>query len=94
MILSVLALAGFAVAGLCGAYRILAGPHLADRIMALDVTLVSLMGAIVIDAAQRDDITYLPILVVLAIIGFTATVAASRFLEHEDATPKASGGPR
>ena len=84
--IAVAAIACFAVAGLCGAYRLLAGPHLADRVMALDVMLVSLMGAITVDAARRHDTTYLVLLVVIAIIGFTATVAAGRFIEHEPPT--------
>ena len=78
------AICGFAIAGLCGAYRLLAGPSLADRIIALDVTLISLMGAITVDAARRDDTTNLIMLVVLAIVGFTATVAATRFIEHDE----------
>lgn len=77
------ALACFAIAGICGAYRLLVGPGLADRIVALDVTLISLMGAITVDAARRETTVNLIMLVVLAIIGFTATVSASRFLEHE-----------
>lgn len=79
----VFAICCFGVAGLCGTYRLLAGPGLADRVMALDVVLICLMGAIATDAARRNDTTYLVLLVVLAIIGFTATVAASRFLEHD-----------
>ncbi len=85
--MTVIALCGFIFAGLCGVYRLLVGPTLADRVIALDVTLISLMGAITIDAARRDDPTNLIMLVVLAIVGFTATVAASRFLEHEGANP-------
>ena len=84
--MTTIAIVGFVVAGLCGTYRLLAGPSLADRIMALDVTLISLMGAITVDAAARQDATYLVMLVVLAIVGFTATVTASRFLEHEHTT--------
>ncbi|MEL7158208.1 MAG: monovalent cation/H+ antiporter complex subunit F, partial [Actinomycetota bacterium] len=71
----------FLIAGLCAAFRLLWGPSLADRVMALDVALVSLMGAITVDAARRNDPTNLVMLVVLAIVGFTATVVASRFLE-------------
>jgi multicomponent Na+:H+ antiporter subunit F len=81
---TIIAICGFTIAGLCGAYRLLVGPSLADRIIALDVTLMSLMGAITVDAARRNDTTNLVMLVVLAIIGFTATVAASRFLEHDE----------
>lgn len=81
--MTMVAIIGFGLAGLCGTVRLLAGPTLADRIIALDVTLISLMGAITVDAARRDDPTYLILLVVLSIVGFTATVAASRFLEHQ-----------
>ncbi|MEZ5341456.1 MAG: monovalent cation/H+ antiporter complex subunit F [Acidimicrobiales bacterium] len=67
--------------GACGVYRLLMGPTLADRIVAMDVALIALMGCITIDAATRADTTNLILLVVLAIVGFTATVAASRFVE-------------
>lgn len=80
--IATIALVGFTVAGLLGAYRLLTGPSLADRVAALDVTLVSLMGGVTVDAVRRDDPTYLITLVVLAIIGFTTTVATSRFIEH------------
>lgn len=79
--ISAIAICCFGIAGLCGAYRLLVGPGLADRIMAMDVVLVSLMGAVTVHAARRNETTYLVLLVVLAIVGFTATVAASRFLE-------------
>ena len=79
----IFAIACFVFAALCSTYRVLVGPGLAERVMALDVTLISLMGAVAVDAARRDDTTYLVLLVVIAIIGFTATVAASKFLEYE-----------
>ncbi len=63
-------------------YRILVGPTLADRVIALDLLLVALMTGIVVDAAYRDTTTWLNLLVVIAIIGFTATVAVSRFMEQ------------
>lgn len=78
-----IATALFVLAGLIASYRLLAGPGLADRIVALDVTLISFMGAIATHAADTGDTTNLILLVVLAIIGFTATVAAARFLQHE-----------
>ncbi len=81
--ITIAAICCFGLAALCGTYRLLVGPGLGDRIMALDVILISLMGAISVDAARRNDTTYLILLVVIAIVGFTATVAASRFLETE-----------
>ncbi len=82
-----IAVACFAFAGLCGLYRILKGPLLGDRVAALDVSLVSLMGAIAVGATATGDTTAFVLLVVLAIIGFTATVAASRFIEVFEANP-------
>ena len=63
--------------------RMVIGPTLADRIIALDVLLVSLMMAIAVDAANRGVDTWLNLLVVIAIIGFTATVALTRYIERE-----------
>ncbi|MEM7273189.1 MAG: monovalent cation/H+ antiporter complex subunit F [Actinomycetota bacterium] len=77
------AIALFAAAGLLATVRLLIGPSLADRIIALDTVLVSLMGGIAVDAARRENGTNLIMLVVLAIIGFTATMAAARFIEHQ-----------
>lgn len=90
--ISMIALCLFGVAGLAGTYRLLIGPGLVDRVIALDVTLISLMGAITVDAARKNDTTYLVMLVVIAIIGFTATVAASRFLEGEGAEDESYNG--
>ncbi len=59
------------------------GLGLADRVMALDVALISLMGGLTVDAARRGETTNLIMLVVIAIVGFTATVAASRFMERD-----------
>ena len=77
-----LAYAGLFLAGGCAVYRVLVGPTLADRVIALDVALVSLMTGIAIDAAYRGDPAFLNLLVVIAVIGFTATVAITRFMEH------------
>ncbi len=78
------ALLCFTFGGLCGVYRLVKGPSLPDRIMALDLLLTALMGVVIIDAVRRHDTTYLILPVVLAVIGFTATVAAARFVEDEE----------
>ncbi|MEJ6720670.1 monovalent cation/H+ antiporter complex subunit F [Ilumatobacter sp.] len=62
--------------------RVIRGPGLADRVIALDVALVALMGAIATKAASTGSTTYLPIVAVVAIVGFTATVVMTRFLEQ------------
>ncbi len=77
-----IAIVCFVVSGACATIRLLVGPGLADRVAALDVALMSLMGAIVVRAAGTGDTAYINLLVVIAIIGFTATVAASQFIEN------------
>ena len=77
------AIAGFAVSGLCAVYRLLRGPSLADRVIAIEVALVSLAGAIAVDAASRQSQTFLVTLIVIALVGLAGTFAASRFLERD-----------
>lgn len=87
------AIAGFAVAGLCALYRLLRGPSLADRVIAVEVALVSLVGAITVDSAHRQSQTLLVTLIVIALVGLAGTFAASRFLER-DAGPTIPRGER
>lgn len=61
--------------------RVLMGPSLADRIVALDVALLSLMGGIAVRAADEETTSGLYLVAVIAVIGFTATLAATRFIE-------------
>ena len=82
MIVVTIAFVGLLVGAAAAVYRLVVGPTLADRIIALDLLLVALMTGIVVDAAHRDSVTWLNLLVVIAIIGFTATVAVSRFMEQ------------
>ena len=73
----------FFLAGVCAGVRLLIGPSLAYRVAALDVMLIALMSGIAAAAAESGDDVYLELLVVVAIVAFTATVAASRFIENE-----------
>ncbi len=82
--IATIALGCFVLAGACAAARVGLGPTLADRIAALDVALISLMGGIVAHAADTGSTDYLIVTVVIAIVGFLATMAASTFITaHE-----------
>ncbi len=76
-----IAVAVFVVAGLLAGIRLVKGPNLADRVISLDAALVALMGAIGTRVAETGDPLYVGILVVIAIVAFTATVVLSRFIE-------------
>lgn len=90
--ITTIAIAGFGFAGLCAIYRLLRGPSLADRMIAVEVAVMSLMAAVIVDAARRGDPTFLVALVVLALVGLVGTFAASRYLER-DVDPS-DGGSR
>ena len=71
----------FLVAGILAGIRLVRGPSLVDRVIALDAALVALMGAIATRVAETGNTLYIGVLVVIAIVAFTATVALSRFVE-------------
>lgn len=79
------ALGGVVVAGLLCLLRLLRGPSLADRIVALDALLVLIVSGIAIDAARTGEGTYLEVLVVAALLGFVGTVNVARFIERRGA---------
>lgn len=76
-----IAVAVFLLAGALAGIRLVRGPDLADRVISLDAALVALMGAIGTRVAETGDTLYIGILVVIAIVAFTATVVLSRFIE-------------
>ena len=80
-----LAFAGLAVAGFLCVLRLLRGPSLADRIVALDALLIVIVSGIAVDAARTGVGTYLEVLVVAALLGFVGTVNVARFIESRGA---------
>lgn len=73
-----------AATSLMAIIRVLMGPTLADRVVALDVALLSLMGGIAVRAADEETTSGLYLVAVIAVIGFTATLAATRFIEAKE----------
>ena len=80
-----LAFLGIAVSGLLCLLRLVRGPSLADRIVALDALLIVIVSGIAIDAARTGEGTYLDVLVVAALLGFVGTVNVARFIERRGA---------
>ena len=79
MIAAALVLLG--VAGLCFGVRLVIGPTLASRIVALDGLVITIVASIAVDAARTGSAVFLDAIVVVAVIGFVATAAAARFIE-------------
>ena len=61
-------------------YRIVIGPTLPDRILALDMLVAVAIGYIVVIALRTGFTLYLDIAIALGLVGFLSTVALSRFL--------------
>jgi multicomponent Na+:H+ antiporter subunit F len=90
-----LVLLGLVLAGL----RLLAGPSAADRIVAVDYVTVLLVAVAGLLALLLDEPEILDLALVLALVGFLATVAFARYVERRaagraaDEDPGAEAGP-
>lgn len=78
----VAALAILALAGACFFARLVVGPTLADRVVALDGLVITLVSAIALDAARTGSGLFVDAVVVIALVGFVGTTAAARFIEE------------
>lgn len=63
-------------------FRLLKGPSLPDRIVALDMMTVLIVAFCGLYAIRSNDTAFVDVAIVVAIIGFLATVALARFVER------------
>jgi multicomponent Na+:H+ antiporter subunit F len=73
-----------ALAALLALVRAIKGPNLADRIVAVDLVLILLAGGLVAESARNGTETFVPVVVVVALIVFAGTVLVARFIEWRD----------
>ncbi|CAN5539650.1 hypothetical protein BH10ACT3_BH10ACT3_10860 [soil metagenome] len=69
------------LAAICFATRLALGPSLPDRVIAMDGLVLVGIGAIAVRAMQTGNGAFLPVLVVLTLVGFVSTAASARFIE-------------
>lgn len=62
-------------------FRLIIGPSLSDRVVALNGLLIVGMVGIAAEAARTERGAYIPVLVVLALVGFVGNAMIARFLE-------------
>jgi multicomponent Na+:H+ antiporter subunit F len=74
-----IALVMLGLAMLISIVRVIIGPTLSDRILALDVLTVTAMGFVAAIAISTGLMLYLDIAISLALLGFLATVALARY---------------
>lgn len=68
--------------------RLAKGPTLGDRVVALDMMTVSIIAVCGVVAVATGVYAMLDVALVLALVGFLATVALARYAERRDARQK------
>jgi multicomponent Na+:H+ antiporter subunit F len=76
------ALITLASAVLVAVFRLVRGPSLPDRVVAMDLIGVLAVGLIVVLAASTDVRAVLDAAIVIALIAFVATVAYATYIER------------
>ena len=79
---SVVALTMLAAAACVTFIRLLKGPTLPDRVVAIDLIGVLMVCILVVTAADTGHQAFLDVAMVVALISFVGTVAYSRYIER------------
>ncbi|MGC0141731.1 MULTISPECIES: monovalent cation/H+ antiporter complex subunit F [unclassified Pseudactinotalea] len=81
----VLWICGILVVGavLVALFRVERGPSMLDRIVGLDVVIAALIGTVALWSATTGRVDLVPLLTVMAIVGFVAAVTLARFAAAE-----------
>lgn len=77
-----IALTLFSVAVAISLYRIIRGPSIPDRVIALDMIGVNLISGIAALSILLKTKAYLEVILILGILAFISTISLSRFIER------------
>ena len=86
---------GFVILGLAfllTIWRVIQGPTLADRVVALDMLTGIVIGFIALIAIRTGFNLYIDIAISLGLVGFLATVAFARFILSRGSVPRSAEG--
>ena len=68
--------------------RVSIGPSMLDRMVGVDLLTSTILGAIAVISALSGRTDLLPVLVVLAMVGFIGSTTIARFVAHEPTADK------
>jgi len=74
----------FALAMLLNLWRLLIGPGLPDRVLALDTLYVNALALLILLGIGLDTPLYFEVALLIALLGFVSTVALSKFIVRGD----------
>ncbi len=86
--MSAATIGGFVALAVCGAtvllavVRLVRGPSLADRVVALDLLSAVAVGVTAAWSVAADDPTYLDVALLVALVAFLGTVAFAAYAEE------------
>lgn len=75
----------FVLLGIAGAgffVRLVLGPSLAERIVALDGLLLIAVSLLAVETARTGDAVFVDAIVVIGLLGFVGTAIGARFVER------------
>jgi multicomponent Na+:H+ antiporter subunit F len=82
-IVSFISLSMMAVAIMLAVIRLIRGPSLPDRVVALDLISILVAGATAVYAIASGQAVFLDVATILALISFLGTVAFARYIEKQ-----------
>ncbi|HEX8045557.1 cation:proton antiporter [Rhizobium sp.] len=85
---AMVALGILGLAFLLTVYRVVVGPTLPDRVLALDMLAAVAIGFIAVIAIKTGFTLYIDIAISLGLVGFLATVAFARFILSHGASSR------
>ena len=62
--------------------RLFIGPSVADRVIALDGILVTILGGVLVEASRSDTALPIAVVLVVALLGFVGTGVLARYIEQ------------
>ncbi len=67
--------------------RVVRGPSLADRVIALDLLAIALVAFSGVYAAESGEVAFLDVSLALALVAFFTTIVFARYIEQRGTTP-------
>ena len=80
----IIAFVAVAAAQVMSMVRLVIGPSVGDRILALDTMVVNAIGLIIMLGIAQGSRIYFEVTLIIAMLGFVSTVAYARFILRGD----------
>ena len=80
----IVAFAALAIGQIFSMIRLVLGPSMGDRILALDTMVINALGMVIVLGIRQGVQIYFEVSLLIAMLGFVSTVALTRFVLRGD----------